>query len=102
MCRWMMYAWMCSTFSKTHAHMGGLAGALPFPPPLPNTHTHAMVPQQPQGPAIDAGAMLKGVVGLRTWIVVGYIALLHFVVMLQFHNRHVDLEAACAHAHPLP
>ncbi len=51
---------------------------------------------------MDATAMIKGVVGLRTWIVVGYIALLHFVVMLQFHNRHVDLEVACAHVHPLP
>lgn len=52
---------------------------------------------RPQG-GLDAGAVLKGVVGVRTWLLVGYIALLHVVVMLQFHHA-ADLSRR---AHMLP
>lgn len=38
---------------------------------------------------------MRGVVSARTWLLVGYLGVLHLLVMVSFTRRH-DLDALCA------
>eukprot|EP01026_Neomeris_dumetosa_P031241 TRINITY_DN2479_c0_g1_i3.p1 TRINITY_DN2479_c0_g1~~TRINITY_DN2479_c0_g1_i3.p1 ORF type:complete len:655 (-),score=143.33 TRINITY_DN2479_c0_g1_i3:271-1953(-) len=42
------------------------------------------------------GEVSKGQVPLRTWLLIGYLGILHLTVMFQYTQKSVDLERACA------
>lgn len=49
------------------------------------------------GDCISVHVQMRGVVSARTWLLVGYLGLLHLMVMVSFTRRHdVNLDSLCA------